>query len=148
MIRWKKHIILAVGCALSVLALSACHRPPDETQVRAAIASVAHAAEAGDAGDVIAPLVDDFDGNGGELDREKLRNTVRLLALRDDHIGVILGPISIEHRGDRIVARFTVTLSSGGKLLPDQLGVYKIESAWKEQGGDWRCYTARWTHAI
>ncbi|MEP7187261.1 MAG: hypothetical protein ABI767_15625 [Rhodanobacter sp.] len=148
MIRWKKQIILMAGFALSVVTLSACHHAPDESRVREAIASVAHAAEAGDAGDVVAPLVDDFDGNDGELDRGKIRNLVRLLALRDDHIGVILGPVSIEHRGERIVARFTVTLSSGGKLLPDQLGVYKVEAAWKEQGGTWRCYTASWTHAI
>jgi hypothetical protein len=148
MSRWKKQIILAVGFALSVLTLSACHHAPDETLVRKAIAAVARAAEAGAAGDVVAPLVDDFDGNGGELNRGELRNMVRLMTLRGDHISVILGPISIEHHGERMVARFTVTLSSGGKLLPDQLGVYKVESAWKEEAGDWRCYTASWTRSI
>jgi hypothetical protein len=148
MIRWKKQIILAAGLALSTIALSGCRHTPDETRVREAIASVAHAAESGSAGDVVAPLVDDFDGNGGELDREKLRNMVRLLALRGEHISVTLGPISIEHRGERMVVDFTVTLTSGGKLLPDQLGVYKVESAWREEGGEWRCYTASWTHSI
>jgi hypothetical protein len=54
----------------------------------------------------------------------------------------------IEHRGERIVATFTVTLTSGGKWLPDQLGVYHIESAWRKDGRDWRCYTATWTHSI
>ncbi len=148
MIRWKKQIFLVAALALSTLPFSGCRNTPGETRVREAIASVAHAAEAGSAGDVVAPLVGDFDGNSGELDRGKLRNMVRLLALRGEHIGVIVGPISIEHRGERMLARFAVTLSSGGKLLPDQLGVYTVESAWRKEGGDWRCYTASWTQSI
>jgi hypothetical protein len=60
-----------------------------------------------------------------------------------------MGPVSIEHRGERMVASFTVTLtSSGGRLLPDQLGVYQIESAWRKEDGTWRCYTASWKHTF
>ncbi len=148
MIGRKRFVVLLLGLALSTCALVACRHTPDEAQVGDAIASVAKAAEAGSASDVVAPLVDDFDGNGGELDRRRLAGMVRVLALRDEHIGVIMGPVSIEHRGERMVARFTVTLTSGGKSLPDQLGVYKMESGWRKEGNDWRCYTASWTHSI
>jgi hypothetical protein len=95
------------------------------------------------AGEVTTPR-DDFVGNdvgAGELDRRALANMVRLIALRGEHIGVTIGPIAIEHRGERMAATFTVTLSSGSHLFPDQLGVYQIESAWRNENGKWRCYS-------
>lgn len=148
MIRLRKTACMWATFALFALVLSACRHTPDEQQVREAIAAVAQAAEAGAASDVSAPLSDDFDGNAGELDRRGLTNMVRLLALRGEHIGVTMGPVSIEHRGERMVATFTVTLTSGGKLLPDQLGLYQVESAWRDESGKWRCYTASWKHSM
>ncbi|WP_254063411.1 hypothetical protein [Rhodanobacter sp. L36] len=139
--------MLSLLLLLGITALAGCHHTPDDVQVRESIASVAKAAEAGSASDVTASLSDDFDGNSGELDRRSLANTIRLVALRGDHIGVATGPITIEPRGERIVATFTVTLTSGGKWLPDQLGVYHVESAWRKDGRHWLCYTATWTHS-
>lgn len=134
---------------LCVLLLGACRHPPDDEQVRQSIASAEKAAEDGSASDVGATLSEDFDGNAGELDRRALTGMIRLLALRGEHVGVTMGPVSIEHRGERIVATFTVTLTSGaGRLLPDQLGVYQVESAWRKDRGKWLCYTATWKHSI
>lgn len=148
MIRWIKTVRLLAVAALFALALPGCHRTPDEARVRAAIAAVAQAAETGSASGVGEPLSEDFDGNAGALDRRGLTNVVRLLALRGEHIGVTMGPVSIEPRGQRMVATFTVTLTSGGRLLPDQLGIYQVESAWRNEDGTWRCYTATWEHTM
>ena len=128
-----------------LMALLGCRHTPDEMQVREAMASMAQGAETGSTSDVIRPLTDDFDGNAGELDRKTLANMMRLTALRGDHIGVTSGPIAIEHHGDRMVATLTVTLTSGGRVLPDNLGLYQVESGWRKDDGQWRCYTARWT---
>src|SRR3546814_11347657 len=78
------------------------------------------------------------------LDRRRLMAMVGLLKLRGESIGVLLGPVSVEPRGERMVATFTVTLSSGGRLLPDRLGLYRVTSGWRKEGGAWSCYTARW----
>lgn len=133
---------------LALTLLTACHRTPDEAQVRAAIASVAEAAEQSAAGDVVAPLSEDFDGNGGELDRRALGNLVRVFALRGEHIGVTVGPVAVERRGERLLATMTVTLTGGGRLLPDQAGVYRVQSAWRQEDGRWLCYTATWERAL
>jgi hypothetical protein len=133
---------------LGMATLAGCHHTSDDVQVREAIASIARAAEAGSADNATASLSDDFDGKSGELDRRSLANTIRFVALRGDHIGVTTGPMTIEHRGERLVATFTVTLTSGGKWLPDQLGIYHVESAWRKDGRHWLCYTASWTHSI
>lgn len=143
-----KAAFLPIVLVLFALALPACRRTPDEAQVRAAIASIAQAAEAGSASDVGAPLSEDFDGNAGQLDRRGLTGMIRLLALRGEHVGVTMGPVSVELRGERMVASFTVTLTSGGRLLSDQLGVYQVESAWRKEDGAWRCYTASWKHSL
>ena len=135
-------IVLSTG-------VSACRHTPDEEQVRQAIAAVSKGAESGSAGDVVAPLSKDFDGNAGALDRRSLGNLVRLVALRGEHVGVTTGPVTIERRGKRIVATFTVGLSSGsGGLLSGQLGIYRVESAWRQEDGRWLCYSANWKHAL
>lgn len=148
MISSKKNLGLLVVLAVCILAVSGCRRTPDEDQVREAIAAVAQAAEAGSASDVGESLSEDFDGNAGALDRRGLTGMVRLLALRGEHVGVTMGPVSVERRGERMVANFTVTLTSGGRLLPDQMGMYQVESAWRQEDGKWRCYTASWRRQI
>lgn len=132
----------------TIASMAGCHHTPDEEQVRHAIAAVASAAEAGHAGGVTAPLSDDFDGNAGELDRRSLGNMVRLLHLRGEKIGVTTGPVTIEHRGERMVASFPTTLTSGGHVLPDHLGVYTVETAWRNEDGAWRCYSASWKRGL
>ena len=128
--------------------MAACHHTPDDEQVRQSIAAVASDAEAGHAGGVTGLLSNDFDGNAGELDRPSLGNMIRLLHLRGEKIGVTAGPVSIEHRGKRIVASFRATLVSGGHILPDHLGVYAVETAWRKDDGSWRCYRASWKQEL
>ena len=141
---WKNVIVLLVAGLL--LTASGCHHTSDEQQVREAIGAVIAAAQAGDARAVVASIEDDFDGNDGALDRSGLRNMVRVQALRQSSIGVHTGPITIETRGSRIVASFVVTLTAGGRVIPDQMGVYQVETAWRKDSGAWRCYNATWKH--
>jgi len=144
--RWKS--VVAVLVAGLLLAVSGCRHTSAEQRVRAAIAAVAHAAQAGDARAVVAPIEDDFDGNAGALDRSGLRNMVRLLALQQASIGVHPGPITIATRGSRITASFVVTLTAGSRALPDRVGIYQVETAWREDSGAWRCYHASWKQVM
>lgn len=139
-------LIVAATTLCGVLVLSACHRPTDEVLVRQAIESTAQAAEKGSATGVASALTEDFDGNAGSLDRRALSGMVGVLALRGEQVKVNLGPIDVEHRGERLVATFTVALRSGG--LPDNLGVYQVETAWRLDDGDWRCYSANWKQTL
>jgi hypothetical protein len=137
-------------CLLAAVALGAvgCHRAPDETLIRQAIDKAAQGVQQVDASIVTGPLTDDFDGNSGEMSRKDIGNLLRVASFRGETLHAVLGPVNVEPRGDRYVADFTVTLTSGGKLFPSQLGVYKIETAWKRDGHDWRCYQATWTQQL
>ena len=137
---WKTLAVLAL-----VVLAAACHRGSDEEQVRQAIAATKAAVEAGKAGDTVDALTDDFDGNGGELDRRRLEGMVRLAALRGARLGVTMGLVSVEKRSERLVATFTVTLTSSTGLIPDEGGLYRVETAWRREGSRWLCYSATWS---
>jgi hypothetical protein len=134
----------SLGLAMLLAVLAGCRHAPDETRVREAIASAEQAAEQTDAGGVVEPFSEDFDGNGGRLERKDLATLIRLARLRGEHVGVTLGPISVERRGERLVAGFTASLTQGSRLLPDAAGVYQVETAWRREGDEWRCYSATW----
>lgn len=140
--RWRNLAALLVAGLL--LTGGGCRHASGEQRVRDAIAASAQAARASDARALVAFVEDDFSGNAGELDRSTLRNMVRALALQRASIGVQLGSITTETRGSRIVAKFAVTLTSGNRMLPAQTGSYQVETAWRADSGEWRCYTASW----
>ena len=73
---------------------------------------------------------------------------VRLLALQQATIGAHVGPVTIDTRGSRIVASFVVTLTAGNRALPDRMGTYRMETAWRKDSGTWRCYTAVWKQVM
>ena len=138
--------IAALGLLLVLPALPGCHHGSDEEQVRQAIASAASAARDNDPDGVLAQVGSDFVGNDGDLDRHGLKRMLVVRAFRHDSTGVLIGPISLERQGDRLIATFTLTLT-GGKpksLLPDHADVFAMSTAWKREGSHWRCYSATW----
>ncbi|HET6806029.1 MAG TPA: hypothetical protein VFH59_11375 [Frateuria sp.] len=137
-------MLFSLGLGLALVASAGCRHTPDETRVREAIASAGQAAEQADAGGVVEPLSEDFDGNAGQLGRKDMANLMRLARLRGGHVGVTLGPITVERRGERLVAHFTVSLTQGRLLLPDAAGLYQVDTAWRREGDEWRCYSATW----
>ena len=143
----KRRIFLLAAVLIGAM-LTACDHAPEEAQVRDAVTAAAQAAEAGSASDLGALLTDDFDGNAGDLGRRDLLRMVAGLALRGERVGATTGPVEVERRGDRLVARFSVTLTSGGRVLPNRLGVYRVETGWRRDGRHWRCYTATWARAL
>jgi ketosteroid isomerase-like protein len=141
----RPFVALAMSGLLLVFA-GACHRTPDEQQVRAAIAIAARSARANDVDGVLAAVSGDFVGDDGALDRRGLKQMLALRAFRHDSTGVLIGPISVERRGDRLIAGFMLTLTGGGpdSLLPDQADAYEMATAWRKEAGGWRCYNATW----
>ena len=140
-----KYLYWFMFLALLLLAVAGCHRAPDEVLIRQAIDKLAQATEQVDASAIVDPLTDDFDGNNGAMNRRDLGNLLRAARFRGETLHAVLGPVDVQKRGERFMASFTVTLSSGGRLFPSQLGMYKVETAWRREGHDWHCYEATWT---
>lgn len=140
---------ISIGLLLGIgMMLAGCHRTPDEQAIREALDAAAIAVNQLNASDFADQLGDDFTGNAGELDRGQLVAMLRFARLRHATLHALLGPVTLESRGDRYVARFTVTLSRGGGVLPSEIGVFTVESGWRRQGRDWVCYSSSWTRAM
>jgi ketosteroid isomerase-like protein len=142
-----RHVARTTALLLLAWMLVGCHRAPAEQQVREAIETAAAAARANDAHGVLDVVSDGFTGNEGDLDRRGLRQLLAVRALRGDKTGLLVGPVSFERKGDRIIAKFNLVLTGGkpGDLLPDQSAIYAMTTAWRREGGDWKCYGAEWT---
>ncbi|MGH8111864.1 MAG: hypothetical protein ACREPL_08030 [Rhodanobacteraceae bacterium] len=143
-------VAFAAAVVFAIAVLSCCHRAPDEPQIRQAIDSAASAARANGTHAVLRVVSGDFVGNDGELDRRDLRQLLAVRALRQDHTGMLVGPVSFERRGDRIVATFNLVLTGGtaGDLLPSQSAIYTMTTAWRREGGKWTCYSAGWRRVL
>ena len=131
------------------LALVACARAPAEQGLRDTVAAMQAAVEAREPRDFLRHVSADFTGNAGQVDREGLHNLLRAVVLRNERIGVVLGPPDIELSGDRARLRLRVTLTgSAGGLIPERGAVYAIDSGWKQEGDAWRCISASWEQVL
>jgi hypothetical protein len=139
-----------ISCfAASLLLLAACSRKPDEQRIREAVAAMRTAMEAGTPRDFMAFVTPDFTGNAGTIDHDGLFNILRAIVLRNEKIGVTLGPIDVELQGARATLHVTTTLMGGsGGLLPKRGAIYSIISGWRREGSDWRCYNAQWEQKL
>lgn len=140
-------IVYAACLMLATCVLASCHRTPAEQQIRRSIDAAATAARVNDVSGVLENVSDDFTGDGGDFDKRGLHRLLALRALRQDKTGVLVGPVSFERKGDRILAKFNLVLTGGktGDLLPDQSAIYAMTTAWRREGGDWKCYGATWS---
>ncbi len=133
---------------LWVLFSMGCAKPAPEQAVRAQLQALQTAIDARDAGAVEALLAEDFIGNEG-LDRSGAKRLAAGMFLRYRDVGVKLGPVAVELRGDAdAVARFNLLATGGsGGLLPVRGQVYAVETGWCYIDGDWRLRSARWQAA-
>lgn len=142
-------ILPALAWVTFVLLGAACSRTPDDQRIRQTIAAMQQAMEQRDPRAFMTHVADDFVGNEAEFDREALHNLLRAEVLRNDAIGVTLGPLDIDLQGDRATVRLTATVTGGsGGLLPEHGAIYTIRSGWRRQGRDWLCFSAEWKQEL
>jgi len=78
------------------------------------------------------------------MDGQAFRRYVSLVALRNDAIGVDIGPLDVKLYGDRATATFTAATRGGAGLLPDRAQVYNVETGWRLDDGEWKLISAKW----
>ncbi len=129
--------------------LGACSRTPDEQAIRNAMGEMQEALEAGRPGDFMAHVGEDLAGADAGVDREALHNLLRGQVLANAKIGIVLGPVGVEVRGERATVRVTATFTGGSaRWLPERGSIYTITSGWRRSDGEWKCINARWERGI
>ena len=125
------------------VALAGCSRQPPEQALRTTIAAMEEAAEHNDADALFDHIADDFAGSQG-MDRDAFRRYVLVMGLRNQSIGVNLGPLDVKLFDDRASVAFTVALTGGPGWLPDRAQVYDVTTGWRLQDDDWKLISASW----
>lgn len=127
----------------TVLLLGACARSTPEERLRGAIAGMQDAIEQRDASAIGEVIADDFIGPEG-MDRDGARRMAQVMFLRFRDVGVTLGPLDVELRGEGATVRCTAALTGGAGVLPESGQVYDLETGWRLEEGEWRLVNASW----
>ncbi len=141
-----------LACVL--LATASCHRTPAEQAIREQIAAMQKASEQHDISVVVAPLADDFIGQGDEesetLDRKTFHRYLVFVQMRQGGtIHATLGPITFALQGtDRATANFTALITGGGSLLPADGQIEQVRTGWRLDGSKWRMISAEWKQGV
>lgn len=141
-------------CVAAMLLLAGCSSPPPEQALRESVAQLEASIEARDPGALADVLAGEFIGPGG-MDRSAARRLAQLTFLRNKDVTVALGPLDIDIVDDRVgkdragtmyaTVVFTAAVAGGsGRWLPDSGSVYRVETGWRHEGGDWVLASARW----
>lgn len=123
--------------------MTGCSKPAPEQALRDSIDKLQQAAVKKDAGEFFEYFAEDFVGSDG-LDRENFRRYVQMIWLRHKDVGVQIGPLDVKVMEDRATVNFTVALSGGRGLIPDQGQIYQVQTGWRLDGDDWKLISAAW----
>ncbi len=134
--------------AAILLASAGCRHAPDEQRLSETVVTMQRAVEAREPRRFMDHVDATFTANDGTLDREGLHDLLRAEVLRNERIGVTLGPAEVVLHGDRATLNLTVTLIGGASWIPERGAVYAVESGWKKVAGQWRCIGAHWTQKL
>lgn len=129
---------------LMLALLAGCDRSPPEQRLRERIAEMQQALEARKPAAFVEGIAEDFGSDKG-MDREGIRNLLRVQMLRNASIGATLGPLDITLHGERATVTFSAVLTGGsGGLLPDSARPWAITSAWRDGADGWQLIHASW----
>ena len=144
----RSFLAALAGLLIGMLcALPGCHREPPEAALRATIASMQAAAEAHDSDALFEPIAEDFAGSEG-MDRQAFHRYVTFMGLRNQKIGVQLGPLEVKLFGDRATVTFTAAITGGAGWMPERGQVYDVVTGWRLDGGKWKLISAKWTEKL
>ncbi|MEX0916048.1 MAG: nuclear transport factor 2 family protein [Wenzhouxiangellaceae bacterium] len=129
-------IVMLAGCGAEL---------DDETRIRQILDDMIEALEQGDVGDFMAPVAEDFVAVNGRLDRRALGLLVRRERLARDAIRVRRVDTEIELVGDsRARVSFRALATGGSGLLPDEGRLWRVETGWRRDDGEWKLISAEW----
>ncbi|MGY0504227.1 nuclear transport factor 2 family protein [Luteimonas sp. e5] len=135
--------------AAGVLMLAAgCRKPDEEQRLRQQVAVLQEAITTREAGTLNEVLAENFVGPDG-MDRREARRLAAAMFLRHRDITLRSGPLDVEMQGEdsaRVATTVWVSGGSGG-LLPEQAQLYRFDSGWRLQKGQWRLVSAQWQRA-
>jgi hypothetical protein len=131
---------------LIILGLFGCAGEDDpETRIRQSLASMQEAAEAGDPSEFLEYVAEEFAGQQGGFDRQRLGQLLRVQLLRHTRVSATVMSQDYQLYEGRASGQMTLLLTGGpGNWLPDSGRVYQVETRWIEREDQWLLLGADW----
>ena len=130
------------------MVLAACAKTPPEQALRRTIDDMHAAVEARDVSGLSDGIARDFIGPGG-MDRTAARRLAQLVFLRNQKVGMTVGPLDIAMREGGATVRFTAAMTGGSDgLLPQSGQVYEVRTDWRSDGDEWELVAAEWNEKL
>jgi hypothetical protein len=139
----------AAGLAFVIVTalVAGCGRDDPAARLKREIGEMQAAVEAHKPADFLRRVSEDFSGNDGQGRQARAARILVSQLLGEERVSVTLGPLDV-HLHDANHATVKVSaLVLGGRYLPERGQTLTIESGWKREGDQWRCYVASWNEA-
>ena len=145
-------LVPSIATLLSMLVMTAfmggCSESPAEEIIKENVEALAEAIETKQADTALDFFHENFVSEKGQ-NKEWIKRTLLLHTIRHDQISLILSNISVELVDPGTAKAVFHVLATGGRgIIPDDGGAYRVETEWRNTGGDWQLVFARWKKAL
>lgn len=140
----KRVALLLAGLLLS--GLGACSKPLTvEQRVISTIREMEAKIEDGERVAFMAHIAQDFEGQGGVVNRDRVRAMVIFQLNRYKNLQAQLMPIMVSETSDTTAsATFSAIVTGGTGLLPESGQLFNFETRWRLDDDEWLLYSASW----
>lgn len=131
---------------LALAGLSGCgENLTVEQQVIVTIREMESKIEAGERRAFMQHIADDFQAQGGSMNREQLRAFVVFQLNRHQRLQAQLFPIKVSETGEATAqATFRALVTGGPNWIPDSGQVFDFTTGWRLVDDEWLLTSARW----
>ena len=131
--------------AWALAALAGCARPPEEAQLREALAEIEAGVEDRSPGAIAEHLAEDFVGPAG-MDKTRAQAYAGALLWRHQGVSVVWKLRSLELNEGRARTRLTAALTGRGTLsaFDGRTKSMDVDLGWRKDEGEWKVVHAQW----
>lgn len=114
-------------------------------RINNAIELMAQAIEEGEPEPFLERVAEDFTGDGGRWDRQRVRQYILARTLRGgERPDIDLDEIEVELFDARARAIVEARISNADRWLPQRGAHYRFDTGWRLDSGEWRIIRADW----
>lgn len=124
--------------------ICACSSTPDETQIQSALDEIFDSVENRKARPILAHLAENFSGPNN-MGKQQINPYVRGLFLRYKKLTIIrTTPLEMTFNDRDAIVNFSVSVSHGPGMIPDQIRLYSVRTGWRKTDNQWQVLQADW----
>ncbi len=144
----KRTIIIVLLCAFAMYAAS-CHRETPQDKIKKAVTTIQQAVEQKDVKKVLSFIAKNYADPRGNT-YETMKGLLLAYFYRYPKISIYIPNLDVIADDVSAKAVFQAVLTGRGgndsaaAILPESLGVYAFEVAFRKESGEWIIYSATW----